>query len=74
LYADGSGTAAVGIGSAILVGLIGIPGTLRLIHLVQESHGTVMIGPGVVAAGLAEICFLIGGLSGPHRSKSGPKK
>jgi hypothetical protein len=69
LYADGANTAGLGIGSAIIVGLVGVPGTVRLIHVAQQSHGVVTIGPGVVAAGLAELFLLIGGLATPHRSK-----
>ncbi len=59
-YLSGDGVSRLGIGSLVLVGIVGVPGTIHLIASVEQSHGAASIGPGVIAVALAEGLFLLG--------------
>jgi|ERR1039458_3267635 hypothetical protein len=67
-YSDGRSSRLLGLLAGLVVGLIGVPGTLHLVHVVNESQGVVSFGPGVVVAGLGEVMLFVGAIAPSKKS------
>jgi hypothetical protein len=60
VLSEGENNAVIAALTAVVVGAVGIPGTVHLIHVIQPSGGLVSVGIGLALAGVAELFFIVG--------------